>query len=404
MPTDNITNPHDKFFRETFSRQEVARDFVKYHLPPDVVSLLDPDSLEISKDSFIDPALEEHFSDLLYQVKLNDGQPLYIYLLFDHKSYVDPLVAFQLLRYMVRIWELSLKQQSEQRKPQPRRQKTPLRLPPIFPLVVYHGLDKWTVSTEFYGLFGDLPVALRAYIPNYRYWLADLSAIKDDELKGYVILKVGLLLLKYIQRDELGERLSEILDLLRTLTYKQTALEYLEMILRYVVSGSDKVTKEILQEKVHELFEQGEIPIMPTIAEKWIEEGRIQGESIGLIKGQEIGLIKGQEIGLIKGQEIGLIKGRQEAQAEAERKIRQIAMRNIRQTLAIRFTIPLEKYDKQLQSLNLPTLERLNELAFTVATLAEFEAELPSLITPVTEQIPEAVTTEPESAKDAKNS
>jgi len=375
MPTDNITNPHDKFFRETFSRQEVARDFVKYHLPPDVVTLLDPDSLEISKDSFIDPALEEHFSDLLYQVKLNDGQPLYIYLLFDHKSYVDPLVAFQLLRYMVRIWELSLKQQSEQRKPQPRRQKTPLRLPPIFPLVVYHGLDKWTVSTEFSGLFGDLPAALRPYIPNYRYWLADLSAIKDDELKGYVILKVGLLLLKYIQRDELGEQLSEILGLLRALTYKQTALEYLETILRYIASGSDKVTKEVLQEKVQELFEQGETPIMPTIAEIWREEGRIEGWQ----KGQEIGLVKGQEIGLIKGQEIGLVKGRQEAQAEAERKIKQIAMRNIRQTLAIRFSTPLEKYDKQLQLLELAKLEQLNELAFTVVTLAEFEAELPPL-------------------------
>jgi len=375
MPTDNITNPHDKFFRETFSRQEVARDFVKYHLPPDVVTLLDPDSLEISKDSFIDLALEEHFSDLLYQVKLNDGQPLYIYLLFDHKSYVDPLVAFQLLRYMVRIWELSLKQQNEQRKSQPRRQKTPLRLPPIFPLVVYHGLDKWTVSTEFSGLFGDLPAALRPYIPNYRYWLADLSAIKDDELKGYVILKVGLLLLKYIQRDELGEQLSEILGLLRALTYKQTALEYLETILRYIASGSDKVTKEVLQEKVQELFEQGETPIMPTIAEIWREEGRIEGWQ----KGQEIGLVKGQEIGLIKGQEIGLVKGRQEAQAEAERKIKQIAMRNIRQTLAIRFSTPLEKYDKQLQLLELAKLEQLNELAFTVVTLAEFEAELPPL-------------------------
>jgi hypothetical protein len=376
MPTDNITNPHDKFFRETFSRQEVARDFVKYHLPPDVVTLLDPDSLEISKDSFIDPALEEHFSDLLYRIELNDGQPLYIYLLFDHKSYVDPLVAFQLLRYMVRIWELSLKQQSEQRKPQPRRQKTPLRLPPIFPLVVYHGLDKWTVSTEFSGLF-DLPIALQPYVPNYRYWLADLSVIKDDELKGYVILKVGLLLLKYIQRDELGERLPEILDLLRALTYKQTALEYLETILRYIASGSNKVTPEVLQEKIQELFEQGEIPIMPSITEIWWEEGRQEGESIGLIKGQEIGLIKGQEIGLIKGQEIGLVKGRQEAQAEAERKIKQIARRNIRQTLAIRFSTPLEKYDEQLQLLDLPTLERLNELAFTVATLAEFEAELP---------------------------
>jgi len=383
MPTDNITNPHDKFFRETFSRQEVARDFVKYHLPPDVVSLLDPDSLEISKDSFIDPALEEHFSDLLYQVKLNDGQPLYIYLLFDHKSYVDPLVAFQLLRYMVRIWELSLKQQSKQRKPQPRRKKTPLRLPPIFPLVVYHGLDKWTVSTEFSGLFGDLPIALRAYIPNYRYWLADLSAIKDDELKGYVILKVGLLLLKYIQREELGERLPEILDLLRVLTYKQTALEYLETILRYITNGSEKLTPEVLQETLQELFEGGGTAIMPTIAEIWIEQGRQEvlaaaeqkvRESEQTLKTVEQKMMATELKVKESEQTLKIVKRKMRA---TEQKMKQIALRNIRQTLAIRFTIPLEKYDKQLQSLDLPRLERLNELAFTVITLTEFEAEFP---------------------------
>jgi len=47
--------------------------------------------------------------------------------------------------------------------------------------------------------------------------------------------------------------------------------------------------------------------------------------------------------------------------------------------LAIRFSTPLEKYDKQLQLLELAKLEQLNELAFTVVTLAEFEAELPPL-------------------------
>jgi hypothetical protein len=30
---DDITNPHDRYFRESFSRIEVARDFLRHNLP-----------------------------------------------------------------------------------------------------------------------------------------------------------------------------------------------------------------------------------------------------------------------------------------------------------------------------------------------------------------------------------
>ncbi len=36
-----ISNPHDKFFKEVFSRREVAVDFLRNYLPNDVLSCLD---------------------------------------------------------------------------------------------------------------------------------------------------------------------------------------------------------------------------------------------------------------------------------------------------------------------------------------------------------------------------
>ena len=33
-----------------------------------------------------------------------------VYILFEHKSYADRLTSFQLLRYLVRIWERMLRQ------------------------------------------------------------------------------------------------------------------------------------------------------------------------------------------------------------------------------------------------------------------------------------------------------
>ncbi len=60
-------------------------------------------------DSFIDKDLKELYSDLLFQVSLRDNSVGYVYILLEHKSYQEPSTAFHLLRYMVKIWEMSLK-------------------------------------------------------------------------------------------------------------------------------------------------------------------------------------------------------------------------------------------------------------------------------------------------------
>ena len=77
-----LSNPHDRFFKETLTRQEVGRDFLIHYLPGELVALLDVDSLEISKDSFVDQELREHFSDVLYKVdSLRPVQPTFTFCL-----------------------------------------------------------------------------------------------------------------------------------------------------------------------------------------------------------------------------------------------------------------------------------------------------------------------------------
>lgn len=117
-------NVHDRFFKQVFSEQAVAADFLRNYLPAEVVGLLDLSSLELAKDSFVDERLREKFSDLLYNVKLTDGEPAFVYVLFEHKSYADPLTSLQLLRYMAQIWDLGVRQKSQ--------------FVPIIPIVVYH--------------------------------------------------------------------------------------------------------------------------------------------------------------------------------------------------------------------------------------------------------------------------
>ena len=266
----DITNPHDRFFKEVLSRKEVARDFILHYLPADIVALLDVDSLEIRKDSFVDKELLERFSDLLYAVNLKDKGSAYVYMLFEHKSFSDPLISLQLLRYMARIWEQALKEG----KARP--------LPPIIPLVIYHGKVKWKIGLEFCNLF-DLPEGLENFVPNFQYMLCDLSSYSDEEIKGAVMLKAAILLLKHIFSEDLKDRFPEILKLLSKLVEKQSGLEYLETILRYVVSGSDKIKKEDIESAVMEVLREKGGDIMPTVAEQWIEQGMQQGMQQGML-------------------------------------------------------------------------------------------------------------------------
>ncbi|MFO7632953.1 MAG: Rpn family recombination-promoting nuclease/putative transposase [Caldilinea sp.] len=105
-----MSNPHDRYFRETLAHPEAARDFLRYYLPADVAALIDPvEPPELMRDSFVDAELREHLSDLLYRVQLYGNRDAYIYALIEHKSYPDPDVPFQCLRYMVRIWETHLR-------------------------------------------------------------------------------------------------------------------------------------------------------------------------------------------------------------------------------------------------------------------------------------------------------
>ncbi len=172
-----LSNVHDRFFKRMISRPEAARDLVMNYLPPEVAALLEPTSLTLRRDSFMDENLGEHFSDLLYDVDLKTGDEAYVYVLFEHKSYVERLTAFQLLRYIVRIWEQALREGHS-------------RPIPVIPIVVYHGRVDWRVGLNSSDLFRG-PEALRAYWPSFAYELCDLSAYSDEEIKGEVRLRVG---------------------------------------------------------------------------------------------------------------------------------------------------------------------------------------------------------------------
>ncbi len=61
-----VQNPHDKFFRDSFGRVDIARNYLEEYLPTEVLALLDLDTLHLQDGSFIDETMQEFQSDLIY--------------------------------------------------------------------------------------------------------------------------------------------------------------------------------------------------------------------------------------------------------------------------------------------------------------------------------------------------
>lgn len=331
-----LTNPHDKFFKETFTRLETAQDFFANYLPAQVTAVLNLSSLQLQSGSFVDGDLQEQFADLLYQVTLQDGDNAYLYLLLEHKSYPDPATPFQLLRYLVRIWE-----RDSQKK---------VTLRPIIPVVVYHGREQWQVATDFAAQFAG-PEALRPYWPAFLYELRDLSQLDDSEIRGKARLQIGLLIMKYIFDPALNGRFADILFLFHDLEQADTALAYLGTVLYYVSKASTHLAPEEMVNIVrHTLADKGS-DIMKTVADYWIEQG----------------IERGLERGLEQGLEQGRIENLQD---------------NILDLIEIRFGQVNRQLTRRITAVShLPTLRQLLREAATAPTLATFTDRFAQLTT-----------------------
>ncbi|MCD4720750.1 MAG: Rpn family recombination-promoting nuclease/putative transposase [Desulfobacula sp.] len=75
---DKLYHSHDKLFRETWSNLSNAKSFLKNYLPEKILKIVQLDSLEICKDTFIEKDLKDYYSDMLYKVNLGED-PGYIY-------------------------------------------------------------------------------------------------------------------------------------------------------------------------------------------------------------------------------------------------------------------------------------------------------------------------------------
>lgn len=153
---DFAAHPHDSLVQRFLTRPEVAAIQLRVALPPALTAHFDWPTLRIASGTYIDPKLRPRRGDILYAVDLLDThRPAFIYVLLEHQSTSQRLMAFRLLQYACRLWERYV-----------HAQPTPVEwLPLVIPLVLYQGPGGWTAPRRLSELL-DVPPALLAACPS----------------------------------------------------------------------------------------------------------------------------------------------------------------------------------------------------------------------------------------------
>ena len=195
-----FSNPHDRLIRGLFQETEQAASFLRATLPADVVQLLDLEQLQILPGTFISEELRESRSDLLLQLPLCSGERANIYVLFEHKSYVDPGVFVQLLGYLAEIHKRQFADTG--------------RLSVVIPFVFYHGEKSWNLGRSFgasFHLSAKEHRVFSEYIADFQIALFELNDANLDTMIRDAILRAVLGVMKEIRSPDFPERLVPLL-------------------------------------------------------------------------------------------------------------------------------------------------------------------------------------------------
>jgi len=274
---NEINNPHDAFFKRNFGDIEIAKDFLRNYLPEKVAQAIDLEHIEKENGSYVDEEFQNMQSDLLWKTKINNHEG-YIYILFEHKSYKDKKVIFQLLKYILKIWE-------------EKYDKTKHKIPIIIPIVVYHGETIWNIETDLIKLIEgnkDIPEEIKRYIPSYEYEVYDFSPKSKAKITGEAYTRLVIEVMRSaFEKDK--ERFYKAFKLMVELTNKmqdkEKADEVFEICLKYLLDTKDDIEIEEMEKIAkEESFERGEL--IMSIAEKLREEGMEKGIKKGIEKGK----------------------------------------------------------------------------------------------------------------------
>lgn len=248
-------------------------------LPPALLADLELDTLVPVVGSFVDESLRWRHCDLLFTTRFR-GRDAIVFVLVEHQSSPDRLMAWRMLRYVTKIWDRYLAEHPDA-----------TALPLVIPVVVHHGRTPWPHPTDLTDLLDLDPAwtadpATAAMLPRFPFLLDDLVHIDDEALRARPLTapaRLTLLLLHRVSANPgVAHDLREWTVDLRAVLERPDGIETFRALITYI-----EVAGEAPPEDLRRLMEQvgpDAEEIYMTTADMLRAEGQARGRAEALLQ------------------------------------------------------------------------------------------------------------------------
>ena len=283
-----LHNAHDSLFRSAMQNKTAAKQYFEVNLPKSIRPHFDLETLDLTSESYINEQLRASYEDLLFKCNYQ-GHPGYLYLLVEHQSTPDPMMAFRLTYYQFCALDKHLKSNGFSGK-----------LPVIYPMLCYHGeASPYPYSRDLLDCFDD-PHGIMTETLFKPFQLIDLQQVKDSSLDQYHWLQAMVIALKYIRETDFTPYFIQLLQILGKIVEDPGVSGYIKSLLNYVLNtGNVLNTQDVLHYVNNELPKPLGEQVM-TIAEQLRQMGRAEGKAEGRAEGRAEGKAEGLTEGIEK--------------------------------------------------------------------------------------------------------
>ena len=287
----NKISLHDHLFKEVYSQPRYCLDIFKLIFSKEEMALFDWTSLRTEATTFIDEEFKEKRMDLLLSSGLKDSKErARILFLLEHKSWNDPELMRQFLKYQVDIY---LKTRD-----------------PMIPVLVNQSSSRiWKGPLDFQGFLrnfdGRLQRLFKDNVMNFKPRILNIQDLDMEKSVKGLTTHLILHIFKEIRHLD-ASKMRELFTISRSLGEKDREALVLRAV-DYVRRYDPNFTWNIIQEIENQTIKKGEA-VMTPLLQSSLDEARMEGMQKGVQKGMQKGVQKGMQKGVQKGR----MEGRQE--------------------------------------------------------------------------------------------
>ena len=278
-------NIHDSGYKKLFSNRTIFRQLLEIFVNQEWIHSLDFDKCEPLDKSFISEHYKETESDLIYKIQFHDRE-VYIYILIEFQSTVEPFMALRVLNYVTNFYMDFLVNNSDVKK-----------LPAVFPIVLYNGEAPWLAPVNLSALIEQNP-PLGTFALDFQYFLIAENRYSQEALLNIRNIVSTLFLAE--SHYDLDVLEVDLLNLFSSEADKEAVSLFLNWFRQLAFHGRLESEDYQSLESIYRSEEEVKTMLVTALErerERFFQNGLREGEQ----KGKQEGLLEGEQKGRIEG-------------------------------------------------------------------------------------------------------